>query len=83
MNDEELLKALNEVFIKTLDNERIVLSSETTARDIEEWDSLRHIQLIVAMEKYFRIRFTSREIQRWKNVGEIMISIKSKAIGIV
>jgi acyl carrier protein len=74
----ELLKEINSIFVNILDNESVVLSEETVADDIEEWDSLTHIQLVVAIEKHFKIRFTAREIQSWKNVGEMITSIISK-----
>jgi acyl carrier protein len=78
MEKAEMLKQINSIFIDVLDNEDIVLTEETTANDVEDWDSLTHIQLIVAIEKHFKIRFTSREIQSWSNVGEMMECIKSK-----
>ena len=78
MNKEEILLKLTEIFREELDNEEIVISDETTAEDIEEWDSLSHIQLIVAIEKAFKIRFTSSEIQSWNNVGEMMDSLQAK-----
>lgn len=74
----ELLKEINGIFVNILDNESIVLSEQTVADDIEEWDSLTHIQLVVAIEKHFKIRFTAREIQSWKNVGEMITSIIGK-----
>jgi acyl carrier protein len=61
-----------------LDNNSIVLSNEATANDIEEWDSLTHIQIVVAMEKHFGIKFTSKEMFSWQNVGEIVNSIHAK-----
>lgn len=78
MTHEEILEKLTGIFHEELDNEDIVLSRETTADDIEEWDSLSHIQLIVAVEKAFKIRFTSSEIQSWNNVGEMIDCILSK-----
>lgn len=78
MDRGELLQAVNEVFVDELDNPAIVLKEDTTANDVAEWDSLSHIQLVVAVEKKFGIRFTAREIQSWKNVGEMIDSIKAK-----
>ena len=78
MERNETLQKVNEVFIEILDNENIKLQDTTTAADVEEWDSLTHIQLIVAIEKKFGIRFTSKEIQSWKNVGEMLDSISAK-----
>ena len=78
MNNEQIIREVQEIFRDVLDNEEIVLTNETTADDIEEWDSLTHIQLIVAIEKHFQIRFTSREILSWQNVGEMIDCIASK-----
>jgi len=78
MNHEEILKQLNAIFIDVIDDEEIRLTDDSTANDVDGWDSLTHIQLVVAVEKHFRIRFTSKEIQSWKNVGELMGNIDSK-----
>jgi acyl carrier protein len=78
MEKSEVLSQVLSVFHDVLDNEEIVLTYETTANDIEEWDSLSHIQLVVAIEKKFKLRFTSKEIQSWKNVGEMLDCIKDK-----
>ena len=78
MNETQILQALNEIYIDVLDNEEIVLQPETVAADIEEWDSLNHIQLIVTVEKYFGLRFQTNEIQQFKNVGEICDAILNK-----
>lgn len=71
----EIIKNVNKIFNDVLDNEDIVLNDNTTANDIEEWDSLSHIQLVVAIEKSFKIKFTSSEILSWENVGEMINSI--------
>jgi len=78
MANTEILKKVNDIFIDILDNEEINLNDNTTADDIEEWDSLSHIQLVVAIEKYFKIRFTSKEIQSWGNVGDMLATIEAK-----
>ena len=78
MEKNEVLLIIQEIFRNILDNEEIVLSDETTANEVDEWDSLTHIQLIVAIEKKFKIKFTSREILSWKNVGEMLDSVMQK-----
>jgi len=78
MTREEILRAVTAVFRDTLGDEQLVLGEQTTAGEIEDWDSLTHIQLVVAVEKRFRIRFGSREIQAWANIGEMLDSIAAK-----
>jgi acyl carrier protein len=79
MEVNEIIKQVNDIFIDVLDSEDIAISYETTANDVEDWDSLTHIQLVVAIEKHFKIKFTSEEIQNFKNVGEMCEAIKAKA----
>ena len=78
MERKQILEEVQEIFCDVLDNEEIVLLDATTADDIEEWDSLTHIQLIVAIEKHFKIKFTSMEILSWQNVGQMIDCIASK-----
>ena len=78
MNRQDILDKVQDIFRDILDNDEIVLTNESTADDIEEWDSLTHIQLIKAIEKDFSIRFTSREILSWNNVGEMIDCILKK-----
>lgn len=78
MERKELLKQVNTIFIDTLDNDEVLIQETTTANDIDEWDSLTHIQLVVAIEKYFKIRFTSLEIQSWNTIGNLLDSIAFK-----
>ncbi len=78
MQKEELLLQIQDIFRDILDDEEIVLTEASTADNVEGWDSLTHIQLIVAIEKKFKIKFTSKEILSWKNVGELVDSLASK-----
>ena len=74
----EILKEVNELFKDILENDSLVITESTTADDVDEWDSLTHIQLIVAIEKHFKIRFTSAEINNFRNVGEMCEGIAKK-----
>lgn len=78
MQREDVFNQLNEIFADVLDLDEVQLTDTTTADDIEEWDSLSHIQLVVAVEKAFNLKFTALEIMRWKNVGAMVDSIMSK-----
>lgn len=78
MDRIEILKKLNKIFIETMDLDGCELTEATSSNDIEEWDSLSHIQLIVAIEKSFNIKLTSLEILKWTNVGEMVNSIEEK-----
>ena len=80
MSRADILKEIIAIFIDVLDNEDIVLDDSTQAKDVDDWDSLNHIQLVVAIEKHFKIRFTSKEIQSWDNVGEMLNCIQEKGI---
>lgn len=78
MDRSQIIADTQEIFREVLENDAIVLSDATTADDIYEWDSLSHIQLIVAIEHHFHIKFTSREILSWQNVGQLLDSIAAK-----
>ena len=79
MERTEIFNELNGIFTDVLDlDEPITLTEKSSADDVEEWDSLTHIQLIVAIEKHFKIKFTSKDILSWKNVGEMVDSISQK-----
>ena len=66
------------MLFRSLDNETIALSAETTADEIEEWDSLTHISIVVAIEKEFGIRFNLVEIKQLQNIGEFVVLIEQK-----
>ena len=75
MNKELILEKVNQIFRKVFDEEHIVINYSSSAMDIEEWDSLNNIQIIIAVEKEFKIRFQSSEIRGWNNVGEMCDAI--------
>ena len=76
--DKEIYERLNSVFREFFDDEEIELEDETTADDIEDWDSLNHITLMAAVEDEFGIRFTMGEFSGMENVGEMVEIIKRK-----
>lgn len=72
---ELIREELTTIFREVLSDESITLFDLTIAEDIDEWDSINHIQLVVNIEKTFKIRFKAAEIQSWNNIGEIIDSI--------
>jgi acyl carrier protein len=78
MERNDIMSRVQEVFRDELELDDLVLTDETTADDVEEWDSLSHVQLVVALEKAFNIKFTSREILSWDNVGDLVDCIGKK-----
>ena len=78
MSKEEVYERLNNVFRDVFDDESIVVKPETTSKDIEDWDSLEHINLIVAVENEFGIKFNMGEVTTMKNVGEMVDIILSR-----
>jgi acyl carrier protein len=78
MTEQEIRSRVNEIFREVFDDESIQIADTMTAKDVEEWDSLNHINLIVAVERDFRIKFTTKEVSRLGNVGEFLALIQSK-----
>ena len=78
MERTEIFEKLKEIFIDVMENEELELNDATTANDIDEWDSLTQILLVVAIEKAFRINFTALEITSWPNVGSMIDCIERK-----
>lgn len=72
MTREQVYEQLTEVFRDVFDDEEIVLQDSTTSDDIEDWDSLEHVNLIIAVEREFGIKFTMGEVTGMKNVGSMV-----------
>lgn len=78
MDTQTILNDLSLIFQEVLKRDNIVLANETTAQDVEGWDSLTNMQLISKIEKKFNVRFTFRDIMKLKNVGDICNTILTK-----
>lgn len=72
MTREEAYKRLNKVFQDVFDDETIEVCDETTADDIDEWDSFEHINLVVAIEEEFSFKIPMGKVVTMKNVGEMV-----------
>lgn len=78
MSREEVFERLNAVFRDVFDDEDITVNDQTTANDIEDWDSLEHINLMAAVESEFGIKFSMGQVVTMKNVGEMADIILQK-----
>jgi acyl carrier protein len=78
MDINNILEEINSIFRRELDEDDIEIKYETVAKDVDGWDSLSQIHLVVSIEKHFKIRFTASEIQKFKNVGEMCEVILAK-----
>lgn len=74
----ELKEQLNEIFCEVFDDDDIRIAEEMTANDVDGWDSLSHVNLIVTIESKFNIRFSQKELLTFKNVGDLISAIRSK-----
>jgi acyl carrier protein len=83
MMSESTLEAVREVMIDVfdIDDDDLAIGPGTSAPDIEEWDSLSHIRLIVALERHFGIKFKNSEVEGLKNVGDLVAVIDNKVGG--
>jgi acyl carrier protein len=71
MTREQILERANKIFREVFDDDTIIVTEETTANDIEDWDSLMHINLVLAIEDDFGMKFSMGEVIKMKNVGEM------------
>jgi len=75
---EQIYQRLTEIFREIFDDQSIVPTAEMKASDVPEWDSLNHINLIVAIEARFKIKFKSTELESLRNVGHLVELIEKK-----
>lgn len=81
METAEIYRRLTELFRELFADDSITLTPETTASDIEGWDSFNHISVIVAVETRFGVKMTTSEIEHLANVGALVAAIESKLSG--
>jgi len=72
------MEKLNGIFCIVFDDDDIAIERKTTANDIDGWDSLSHVNLIVAVERAFKIKFSQKELLTFRHVGDLHDSIESK-----
>jgi acyl carrier protein len=78
MSSNDIIPALHEIMVDVFDNDELQVDESTTAEDVEEWDSLSHIRLIVAVERKFGVKFKNSEIESLKNVGDLAKLVTAK-----
>jgi len=78
VSEINLLSRVQDIMADTFDEDDLVVTPETTAADVEEWDSLSHIRLIVAIEREFGFKFSNAEIDGLENVGDLVRAIEAK-----
>lgn len=78
MNDNDIITRLNSVFRDVFDDDSLSVNENTTSADIEDWDSIEHINLISAVEDEFSMQFKMREVSGMKDVGEMISIIRER-----
>jgi acyl carrier protein len=76
---EDRLERLNQVFRDVFDDDELNITRQTTAKDVEGWDSLMHVTLVVNVEKAFKVKFSSSEVAALQNVGELLDLINARS----
>ena len=78
MNKDEIIRRLTGIYHEVFNDNTIELSDEMTANDIEGWDSLTHLRLIMQIEKEFSIKFATSDIKKAGNVGQLIVAIEER-----
>jgi acyl carrier protein len=81
MDETEIYAKLSEVFESVFDEDSIQLTPALTAKDVDGWDSLTHIRLLLTVERSFKVKFSTTEIGKLENVGSLVALIKTKLAG--
>ena len=79
MDEDQIYTRLTEIFADVFDEDSIKLTPKLSAKDVDGWDSLAHIRLILTIEKAFKIKFSTSEVGKLENVGDLVALIKARA----
>jgi acyl carrier protein len=79
MDEVRIYARLAQIFADVFDEDSITITPELSAKDVDAWDSLTHVRLILTVEKAFKIKFSTSEIGKLQNVGDLVSLIKSRA----
>jgi acyl carrier protein len=79
MDEQEIYERLTKIFEDVFDEDAIKITPELTAKDVDGWDSLTHIRLMLTVEKAFKVKFSASEIGKLENVGDLVKLVKSRA----
>ena len=77
---DKTLEDLQPLFRDILDQPKLVITRESNAHNVEDWDSLAHINLVTAVEKHYKIRFALGELRELQNVGDMVDLIEVKVV---
>lgn len=78
MDDPQIYGRLQDIFRSVFDDESINLAPQLSANDVDDWDSLTHIRLIMTVQKEFKVKFSTAEIGKLENVGDLTRLIKAR-----
>ena len=78
MNKPEILKTINSILCDIFNDPKLVVSENTSAQNIERWDSIAHVNILMTVERTFQVRFSLGEIKQLRNVGEMVSLIYAK-----
>lgn len=79
MTRTDIFERLQTIFRELFEDDTIVLTPETTARDVERWDSLSHVDMMIMVEEAFGVRFSTREVTGLANVGQLVSAIERRS----
>jgi acyl carrier protein len=78
MTDPEILAVIQQIMREYFDDDDLIIEASTTANDVEAWDSMNHLNIIIALEQRFKIKFLTSEVEALHNVGDLVAAIGRK-----